>query len=466
MIDDKTISDKAFDWNIEFKEIMYQWGFDVVVGNPPYVDSESMTKYYLKDREYINSKYETAKWNRDMFVVFVEKGFSVLQNFWYISYILPNKLLWADYAFAIRDYINKNWTLENIIDLSKNNVFSDANVYPIIFLISKSIKSNSLLVWNNTNWINYHKHKFDRSNNNRTLYLNKWKNIIDKLILNNKKIKDSFLLFSAATVSEAYELADKISENNIWYKLVNTWTIDPWIFLWWKNTFNYIKKTYLHPTVSKNELKIKAWYDKAKLIIAWMSKVFECGFDEKNQYLPTKSTTIITNENTGLLKYLMCYLHSKLANYIFQSMNSTNQMAWWYMNFNANNIWEIPFIIGQNLNSFIDRADKMLSLNKELHELTDKFFSRIKDNLKVEKITKKLEKFYEWEFKDFLDELKKQKITLSLSDQDQREPYFKEYKEKVLVLKGEIDKTDGEIDEMVFELYGLSDDERKVVLGG
>ena len=65
-----------------------------------------------------------------------------------------------------------------------------------------------------------------------------------------------------------------------------------------------------------------------------------------------------------------------------------------------------------------------------------------------------------------MDELKKQKITLSLSDQDQREPYFKEYKEKVLVLKGEIDKTDGEIDEMVFELYGLSDDERKVVLGG
>jgi hypothetical protein len=44
---------------------------------------------------------------------------------------------------------------------------------------------------------------------------------------------------------------------------------------------------------------------------------------------------------------------------------------------------------------FIERADKMLSLNKELHELTDKFFNRIKDNLKVEKITKKLESFYE-----------------------------------------------------------------------
>jgi hypothetical protein len=65
-----------------------------------------------------------------------------------------------------------------------------------------------------------------------------------------------------------------------------------------------------------------------------------------------------------------------------------------------------------------------------------------------------------------LDELKKQKIALSLSDQDQREPYFKEYKEKILLLKGEIERTDKEIDEMVFDLYGLNEEERKVILGG
>jgi hypothetical protein len=65
-----------------------------------------------------------------------------------------------------------------------------------------------------------------------------------------------------------------------------------------------------------------------------------------------------------------------------------------------------------------------------------------------------------------LDELKKQKIVLSLSDQDQREPYFKEYKEKILLLKGEIERTDKEIDEMVFDLYGLNEEERKVILGG
>jgi len=64
-----------------------------------------------------------------------------------------------------------------------------------------------------------------------------------------------------------------------------------------------------------------------------------------------------------------------------------------------------------------------------------------------------------------LDELKKQKISLSLSDQDQREPYFREYKEKIQALKNEIDTTDNEIDEMVYKLYGLTADEIKIVEG-
>ena len=52
-----------------------------------------------------------------------------------------------------------------------------------------------------------------------------------------------------------------------------------------------------------------------------------------------------------------------------------------------------------------------------------------------------------------------------MSQQDEREPYFKEYKEKILALKGEIERVDGEIDEMVFDLYGLSEEERRVVKG-
>ena len=114
---------------------------------------------------------------------------------------------------------------------------------------------------------------------------------------------------------------------------------------------------------------------------------------------------------------------------------------------------------------FIEEADEMLVINKNLHELIDKFLHRIQDNLRIKKLTRKLESFYEGDFKDFIAELKKQKVSLSLVQQDEWEPYFKEYQEKILTLKGEIESTDKEIDEMVFELYGLSEEERRVVEG-
>jgi len=113
----------------------------------------------------------------------------------------------------------------------------------------------------------------------------------------------------------------------------------------------------------------------------------------------------------------------------------------------------LPIKEVKNFQPFVEKSDKMLILNKDFHEFADKFLHRIQDNLKIVKLTKKVESFYETDFKDFLTELKKQKISLSLSQQDEREPYFKEYKEKILTLKGEIGRVDGEIDVMVYSLY-------------
>jgi len=113
----------------------------------------------------------------------------------------------------------------------------------------------------------------------------------------------------------------------------------------------------------------------------------------------------------------------------------------------------LPIKEVKNFQPFVEKSDKMLILNKDFHEFADKFLHRIQDNLKIVKLTKKLESFYETDFKDLLTELKKQKISLTFAQQDEREPYFKEYKEKVLTLKGEIGRVDGEIDGMVYMLY-------------
>ena len=105
----------------------------------------------------------------------------------------------------------------------------------------------------------------------------------------------------------------------------------------------------------------------------------------------------------------------------------------------------------------------MLTLNKDFNELQQKFFKRVNDNLHPQKLSKNLESFYQLDFISFISELKKQKVTLSLTQQDEREPYFTEYQENLLSLKSKIDTIDEKIDEMVFDLYGLTEKEKKIV---
>ena len=108
-------------------------------------------------------------------------------------------------------------------------------------------------------------------------------------------------------------------------------------------------------------------------------------------------------------------------------------------------------------------VSEMTELHKQLHQKSSKFLNRVQDNLGIEKVSKKMASFYDFDFKTFIAELKKQRIKLSLSDQDEWGEYFTQYKSEINALQAEIEKTDNQIDQMVYEVYGLTDDEIKVV---
>lgn len=111
---------------------------------------------------------------------------------------------------------------------------------------------------------------------------------------------------------------------------------------------------------------------------------------------------------------------------------------------------------------FIERADIMISLNKELHEKGESFLTNISTKYHIEKVTRKLEKWWELDFAIFMKELK---TKTSLEEQEELMSYFGKRKTEMNEIASRIDATDKEIDEMVFELYGLTEEERKVVLG-
>ena len=110
-----------------------------------------------------------------------------------------------------------------------------------------------------------------------------------------------------------------------------------------------------------------------------------------------------------------------------------------------------------------DKVNFILALNKELQQKKITFLNRLKDNFELDRISNKVDAFYNFDFKTLLSELKKRKVMLSLIQQDEWEEYFMAYKTEINALQAQINQTDNEIDQLVYELYGLTQDEIKIV---
>jgi len=114
---------------------------------------------------------------------------------------------------------------------------------------------------------------------------------------------------------------------------------------------------------------------------------------------------------------------------------------------------------------FISKAKYIINLYSESKQKRNTFQSRIKSNFALEKISTKLETFHDHDFKSFVAELKKQKVSPTLKQQDEWEEYFNSYKKEINDLQAEIKKTDAEIDQMVYKLYELTEEEIRIVEG-
>jgi hypothetical protein len=171
--------------------------------------------------------------------------------------------------------------------------------------------------------------------------------------------------------------------------------------------------------------------------------------------------SIEKNSTNFDLKYILSVINSKLIKYFIKYSSKGK------IDFYPDDWKKIPIkIIDRTIQEeFILLADKMLLLNNQLKDCVTKFNYRIINNFRLEKVGQKLKTFYEYDFNNFRNELKKQKTELSLKQQDEWEEYFNEHKEKILELQSQINQTDREIDQLVYQLYGLTEEEIKIVEG-
>jgi hypothetical protein len=122
-----------FDWEAEFPEIMAAGGFDAVIGNPPYVRQETLGD----QKKYFQQNYRVYHGIADLYTYFIERGMSLLKPNGVFCYIVANKWLRANYGKPLRRWM-KQQRIEEITDFGDLPVFEKATTYPCILRIRKA----------------------------------------------------------------------------------------------------------------------------------------------------------------------------------------------------------------------------------------------------------------------------------------------------------------------------------------
>jgi len=155
---EETYRINPFDWEKEFREIMKQGGFDAVIGNPPYIRIQTMKEWAPVEVELYKQHYTAArKGNYDIYVVFVERGLNLLNKRGRLGFILPHKFFNAQYGQPLRSLLAEGKHLAEVVHFGDQQIFAGATNYTCLLFLDKGgskechfSKVDDLIGWRNT----------------------------------------------------------------------------------------------------------------------------------------------------------------------------------------------------------------------------------------------------------------------------------------------------------------------------
>ena len=482
-------------------------GFDVVIGNPPYVQIQGMGKMATHLQ---NQNYETFERTGDLYGLFYELGYNILKQNGLLGFITSNKWMRTNYGKKLRDFFAKKTAPKILIDLG-SGIFNSATVDSNILIFKKQKTKN---------------HNLKALDISKEKSFTAFENYINESIVLNKLSKDIWIISNKIETEIKHKIEKLGTSLKDWNIEINrgltTGFNDAFIInetkknelikndpksieiikpvlrgkdlLKYNVVYNNLYLINPHNGYKKNKhINIENYseiknhlddfmpnlirrcdkgitpynlrncvyldnFEKEKIIFSKASKEQAFCYDI-TRAIALNTSYILIGEN---LKFLLSVLNSKFAKYVFLNFYQSGGIQG-EITIQAIEIIPIPKIEINKQQPFIEKANKMLDLNKNLQQKKIKFLNRVTDNFEIDKVSKKLDVFYNYDFKTFVSELKKKKVVLSLIQQDEWEEYFLAYKTEINKLQLEINLTDKEIDKMVYVLYELTDEEIKIV---
>jgi hypothetical protein len=131
----------VFNWSREFKNIFEGEGFDAVIGNPPYIDVKELPNLIKLE---LSRTYKSATKRFDLYVPFVEKGIQLLSKQGLLGFIVPSMFMRREYGADLRGVILAQSAVLQVVDFGTNQIFKGPLNYVAIVVLTKRIASKSI----------------------------------------------------------------------------------------------------------------------------------------------------------------------------------------------------------------------------------------------------------------------------------------------------------------------------------
>lgn len=414
----------AFDWKKEFPAIMKAGGFDVVIGNPPYIRA----LYLSTEKEYYKQKFASASGSYDIYVLFMERALEFIRQGGIAGLITPNKFFVADYAANIRNKLLHNASIIEIADLGKcRSIFSGALISTAITIYEKSkpLDTVRLKILSDDNVKQLSSVRAEivpraqiiTAEGAMRVYQDARASAILDKIAQRSRVLSTVAQVRTGVMGFDYWAMDKyIDDTNKGRRVATNSYIDRYTFLWGKKVRLYNRDVF-EPRLNKNcdvlsDNTLKLFASK-KIVVRGVARKLTATLDEEGVGILVAVHSVIGELYDN--KFLLGLLNSELFNWLHIVQFYSARIPEGSLRYPISFLSNLP-ICAIDFSTSVDKArhdrmvqlvGKMLSLHKQLSEAKTEH------------------------------------------DED--------------VLKRQIEAADVQIDRLVYELYGLTEKEIRVV---
>jgi type I restriction-modification system DNA methylase subunit len=508
LIDDKAWTEQPFDWQTAFSEVFAKGGFDVVIGNPPYVRMEFLKKF----KPYLEKHYVVADDRTDLYAYFFEKGVRVLKDGGRLGYISSSTFFRTGSGQNLRTFLGDNAAVESMIDFGDLQIFEGVTTYPAILTLRKGKTEAGVLSFvkidhalpNDLSAVFAEK---SRTMPRARLGSGSWQleddalaRLRDKIIAGRKTLgevygaplygiktgfNDAFIIDTPTRdrlVKQHKKSADLLKPF-LKGEDIKRWRVEPeGLFL--INTPKGKVDIEKYPAIRdwllpfKHDLQKRAtkqeWWELQQAQLAYQKAFTNAkiayqditsnnpfAMDRKGFFLANTCYFIPTADSL-----LLAYLNSKLAWFFFSSV--TNIARGGYLRLRTEFVEQIPVPVASKsqTNQMVKISENCTTLAARRLEIQDECRHRILSDLSPahEKLTGKLASFWTLDFAAFRAEVKKVfKTEIPVKDRDGWEKYLAEKSAAVIALTVQIKAAEREIDAIVYKLFDLTPDEIKLL---